>query len=425
MEDYSFKREYTLKAHSPLIHFQYDNSGATLRATEVKPKLDRYIIYKKGRDNIPESWKRDNNDKKDKTDSDNKSEKAKNFSLKYQLRIVILEGTKVEKVYLGIKDENGNKLPKEEQIYDIYYGNMGADASQYKKGILADAKLIVTCFEEDLLAYIDKIIGDFFIVTNFGTMQSKGFGSFTVKEKDSSQQHICEVLKAEYTNNKGHCYMFKPEAGKTFKQIKAIYSLMKSGLNFTDGTEKGTEKDADRNPKVPYKRSILFDYMHDLPNNIGNEKAWMKQKDISPKIGRQKEQKDKNSKYVRALFGIGERIEYKRYLTNPYDKVVVTISHVDDSKDGSEKIERLNSPILFKVIDDIVYFVGCELNEKIYGKRFLFSSEFKHDDTLTVPKKEDLPSDFMNDFMHYAYQKLTVCKNKPKFGIKDIDIKEV
>ena len=200
---------------------------------------------------------------------------------------------------------------------------------------------------------------------------------------------------------------------------------MKSGLNFTDGTEKGTEKDADRNPKVPYKRSILFDYMHDLPNNIGNEKAWMKQKDISPKIGRQKEQKDKNSKYVRALFGIGERIEYKRYLTNPYDKVVVTISHVDDSKDGSEKIERLNSPILFKVIDDIVYFVGCELNEKIYGKRFLFSSEFKHDDTLTVPKKEDLPSDFMNDFMHYAYQKLTVCKNKPKFGIKDIDIKEV
>ena len=425
MEDYSFKREYTLKAHSPLIHFQYDNSGATLRATEVKPKLDRYIIYKKGRDNIPESWKRDNNDKKDKTDSDNKSEKAKNFSLKYQLRIVILEGTKVEKVYLGIKDENGNKLPKEKQIYDIYYGNMGADASQYKKGILADAKLIVTCFEEDLLAYIDKIIGDFFIVTNFGTMQSKGFGSFTVKEKDSSQQHICEVLKDRYTCNKGHCYMFKPEAGKTFKQIKAIYSLMKSGLNFTDGTEKGTEKDADRNPKVPYKRSILFDYMHDLPNNIGNEKAWMKQKDISPKIGRQKEQKDKNSKYVRALFGIGERIEYKRYLTNPYDKVVVTISHVDDSKDGSEKIERLNSPILFKVIDDIVYFVGCELNEKIYGKRFLFSSEFKHDDTLTVPKKEDLPSDFMNDFMHYAYQKLTVCKNKPRFGLKGITIEEV
>ena len=425
MEDYSFKREYTLKAHSPLIHFQYDNSGATLRATEVKPKLDRYIIYKKGRDNIPESWKRDNNDKKDKTDSDNKSEKAKSFSLKYQLRIVIPEGTKVEKVYLGIKDENGNKLPKEEQIYDIYYGNMGADASQYKKGILADAKLIVTCFEKDLLGYIDKIIGDFFIVTNFGTMQSKGFGSFTVKEKDSSQQHICEVLKDRYTCNKGHCYMFKPEAGKTFKQIKAIYSLMKSGLNFTDGTERGTEEDADSSTKIPYKRSILFDYMHDLPNNIGNEKAWMKQKDISPKIGRQKEQKDKNSKYVRALFGIGERIEYKRYLTNPYDKVVVTISHVDDSKDGSEKIERLNSPILFKVIDDIVYFVGCELNEKIYGKRFLFSSEFKHDDTLTVPKKEDLPSDFMNDFMHYAYQKLKVCKSKPRFGLKGITIEEV
>ena len=48
---YSFQKEYDLKAHSPLIHFQHGSDGATLRVTEVKPKLDRYIIYKKGRDN--------------------------------------------------------------------------------------------------------------------------------------------------------------------------------------------------------------------------------------------------------------------------------------------------------------------------------------------------------------------------------------
>jgi len=35
-----YKLEFTLKQHTPIIHFQHDQDGATLRATEVKPKLD-------------------------------------------------------------------------------------------------------------------------------------------------------------------------------------------------------------------------------------------------------------------------------------------------------------------------------------------------------------------------------------------------
>ena len=34
---------FTLKQHTPLIHF-HDQDEATLRATEVKPKLDKYLI---------------------------------------------------------------------------------------------------------------------------------------------------------------------------------------------------------------------------------------------------------------------------------------------------------------------------------------------------------------------------------------------
>ena len=43
-----YKLEFTLKQHTPLIHFQHDQTGATLRATEVKPKLDKYIIEEFG-----------------------------------------------------------------------------------------------------------------------------------------------------------------------------------------------------------------------------------------------------------------------------------------------------------------------------------------------------------------------------------------
>ena len=37
-----------LKQHTPLIHFQHDQEGATLRASEVKPKLDKFILKRLG-----------------------------------------------------------------------------------------------------------------------------------------------------------------------------------------------------------------------------------------------------------------------------------------------------------------------------------------------------------------------------------------
>ena len=39
-----FKVEFTLKQHTPIIHFQSEQHGATLRATELKPKFDRFLI---------------------------------------------------------------------------------------------------------------------------------------------------------------------------------------------------------------------------------------------------------------------------------------------------------------------------------------------------------------------------------------------
>ena len=397
-----FQNTYTLTPHSPLIHFQWDSDYATLRATEVKPKLDRYIV--KHCREIPKQWKKDNINGK--------------ISLNYKMRIVTDENNK--------PIDLGRNTP-----YDIFYGNMGEN-TPIKKGVMNKSTLTITCFHKDLLKYIDEIIGDFFIVTNFGTMQSKGFGSFTVDEKSVDDKHICEVLKTEYTNN-GHCYKFSTNSKFAFKNIKTIYSLIKSGLNFTNDEEKKANADSD--PNIPYKRSILFDYMHDLSEfhlpNIGNEKAWMKQQGISPILGRQKKQKGDNCMYVRALLGIGERIEYlkeKPVKGKKINKEAVTITEQPEGKDEKEKkakkIERLNSPILFKVIYNVVYFVGCEPNESIYGKTFSFSSTLGHN-TLTVPEKNDLPQDFMNSFMHYAFLKLQECKNKPRFNLNHITIEEV
>ena len=43
---YSFEKSYRLAAQTPMIHFQWNQQGATLRASEVKPKLDKFLITK-------------------------------------------------------------------------------------------------------------------------------------------------------------------------------------------------------------------------------------------------------------------------------------------------------------------------------------------------------------------------------------------
>lgn len=381
--NYSFCKEYTLLPQSPIIHFQHYQDGATLRATEVKPKLDKYIVkryLKQEGKPIPDEWK------------NKKSPNALNYKLK-----IVCENPQI--VELGRKTN-----------YDIFYANMSNKSDgmkteeDFKKGILAKNRLTVICHIPDLLEFIDKIIGDFFIVSNFGTMQDKGFGSFTVEGYREDKEYICKTLKNEYGSNA--CYCFLSEKEKTFKQIKCLYSLMKTGINAKNS----------RGKQIAYRRSILFDYMHEPGIKIGNEKAWMKQNGIAPSLGKNTNQIDKNCRYVRALLGICEAINFKNSLENPKDKVKVTI------EETSKEIERLNSPVLFKVINNYVYFIGTEINDKIYGKTFKFESE-KGSGTIKVPTKEELPANFMDDFMHYAFLKLNECKRDFN-EIKNIRLEE-
>lgn len=381
---YSFKKEYTLKPHSPLIHFQWEQKNAGLRATEVKPKLDKYIkrCAEKDKVTIPENWIIKNSPKQ---------------ALDYKMSISTVGECKI--VELGYLKELKSKSP-----YDIFHGNMGAEEKKKKKGVIAEHKLTIICFNKELREYINKVIGDFFIVTNFGTMQGKGFGSFTVKGYSDDTEYICNTLKKEYGSEA--CYRFMTERGKEFKQIKCLYSLMKTGINTKNFYGE----------QIAYRRSILFDYMHKPGIKIGNEKAWMKQKGIAPSLGKETDQIDKVNRYVRALFGICEAIDFKNSLSNPKDKVKVTI------EETSNEIKRLNSPVLFKVINNYVYFIGTEINDEIYGKTFEFSSK-NGSGKIEVPTKEELPVNFMDDFMQYAFLKLNEYK-RDFIEIKNIRLEE-
>ena len=151
---YSFQKVYTLIAQTPMIHFQYGQNGATLRATEVKPKLDKYLY-----EHISEYAK--------KFDISSKGLSENTDALNYKIQ---MERSGEYRIF----ELDGRRQ------FSIYYGNQGKPENEKIKAIMGNVKMTVTCFDEELREYIDSVIGNFFIVTNFGTMQNKGFGSFTV-----------------------------------------------------------------------------------------------------------------------------------------------------------------------------------------------------------------------------------------------------
>lgn len=359
---YNFQKVYTLIAQTPMIHFQHDQSGATLRATEVKPKLDKYL-YK------------------------HISEYAKKFDLASK-KISENADALNYKLQLGRSGEY-RTYDLDGKQFAIYYGNQGKREWEKIKAVMGNVTMTVTCFDTELLEYIDSVIEKFFIVTNFGTMQNKGFGSFTVKEKRTDIRMIPVILKKEYGAEACYAFAGSPDMNTTFLRIKMIYSLIKTGINYSR-MGKG------------YQRSLLFEFMHECcgENGYGNEKAWMKQTGLAPAVGRQADQHDDVNFYVRALLGIGDHYDFMNQEGNPRDKTTITYKCTDSS------IERFSSPIFFKVIGGKVYYIGKQIDKSIYGKEFLFKSQNGRSGKLRVPTEEELGDYFIEDFLEDCMKQL-------------------
>lgn len=53
-----YRLSFELVQHTSIIHFQADYQGATLRVSEVKPKLDKYLLkcFRRDKAPIPKNW---------------------------------------------------------------------------------------------------------------------------------------------------------------------------------------------------------------------------------------------------------------------------------------------------------------------------------------------------------------------------------
>lgn len=400
---------FTLKQHTPIIHFQHHQHGATLRATELKPKLDQFIIRQMGGwEQVPKEWK---------APSSEEDKKALNYKIKIE--------SSDDRTYflpLALSLYSRNKRNREKNVLDYLNDYLGKEVvpiaptpyfanedkikylppdrervdpdktnlDELRLAVLSNQDIQVTIFSlaPSLIKEIKKYLPVFFVKNNFGTRQNKGFGSFTVHSIES--EVINSKVIADQTFHKKNNPADRNNK-RIFEFIHAEYLLLKSGKNHGG-----------------YEKSKLFE--HFIDKKIRWEKRYIKQQinsnkiqgknlySESPPIGiadasrsdynAWQDKQNNNYHYIRALLGLGEQFEYTVFGRNGQTpdfnmKYLVGIEHKPVSGKKEDKIERFKSPLFFKVIDDIIYINYDSSYEKILGETFEFTLKLKGDRSKT------------------------------------------
>jgi len=338
-----------LKQHTPLIHFQWDQEGATLRATEVKPKLDRYIKE------LDKYYDKDVLEKVNKIPDGNGV-----------YRLTVLQSVVKEKTIPKVlttkekKDKEYNSIEpvsrdgyRQKMRRSLYFGDIKA-MLEYSDDII----LRFQSFDQKILVKAILALPIMLALENFGARQNKGFGSFyidrdlTINEFPdikvlSNIEEIYQKYKEETDNN---VYFFDLESSdyiKVFEKIFYFYNALKAGTN--EGRI--------------YSKSLLWKYMRQSIPDLVWEKRVMKQLLIGDNIP-----DNQNYLYIRIFLGLSPIYEFKstvdrsdidhpirmdndygdtRTLSIPQN-VQFKVEHITDN--NTQKIERTTSPITLKPV---------------------------------------------------------------------------
>lgn len=343
MSDY--KLTFKLKQHTPLIHFQWYQKGATLRASEVKPKLDKFLIeklaltktiVKNGTDVIvpKESYEPWFNNKE-------------KLSLDYKVRITDLDR-------------------------EPFIGEVVVMPPTIENWVLSkDISFELTTFHLDLKQKIESLITLFFCLTNFGKRQNKGFGCFypnSLTEKAFTKE-IIKNGKSLYKSDQNLRDNIQTSTYFYDNIIAKKWGELKSGVNIFW-----------RRPPT-YIKSSVFRYLEDktlrwdkrwikrniksLINNGGLSKD-LEQRKFDPidlnKRNSWDDTTDEEYRFGRAMLGLAEHYEFLTVDRNV--KYKVNVSH--------NEIERFKSPVLFKIFEKSMFAIDEDIPSEMFSTPFSF-----------------------------------------------------
>lgn len=392
-----FKRTFELVQHTPLIHFQHDQAGATLRATEVKAKLDRFLWKKLG--SIPDKWL---------TGVPGNDRKALNYKLSFLVSKPTVKDAKVAKGY---------------------FGNMGDVPPKF---LVSSGKvtMVVHSWLTDLLDTLESNIGAFLRSHNFGSRQNRGFGSFTLlRENDIRPEKAYSAFKV----NQSDSISLRGESLSivTMEVIDWFYRSLRQGINH------GTF-DSGSSTYIPYlyMKPMLFQYA--ASKGIQWEKKTIKQWFFNTKLEQQKnhypitddESKtalhfgSNNQKIVRDLFGLSTEQTWMNY-PGKNNKPSITkedaalTPHMTE-EEKRKLIERYPSPLHFKPVqhsgDDsmTVYFWAETIDDEYLNASFKIKKDGQNNThpALKVWSDFDFPTFFEFAFAEGRIDNSIECSDK-------------
>lgn len=338
-----FKSTFKLKQHTPIIHFQSDQKGATLRATELKPKFDRFLI-----ENV---FKNELNTYKDFLIS------GKEKALDYKVTI-----SQDISMSSDISDRNA-----------LFFGNMGDGKDKKFKVNTQAVKLVLFSYSENLTALLREHFESFLANTNFGTRQSKGFGSFYLS-KPFDKKLVKHTV-----------YSFTSSVNGWQEDIKHFYSFLRAGINTA-------------NFRGIYAKAVIFSYAKS--KGITWDKKAIKKRYMKSHLEKQQDEyfgtdtpvhyESADERVMRDLFGLSSSQSWMSY------KKTVTKDHT------GKEIARFKSPITFKPVQEgknmRIYFWADDSVEQILNKEFIVKVGGSGDLKLRTPD-----SFTFADFFDFAF----------------------
>jgi hypothetical protein len=210
---------FNLRQDTALIHFLHDQPDATLRATDLKPKLDKWI--KKHPPAVPEGWV---------------SRIAENGHCSLDYKVSIRPVGARHNVALEVKekyDRESGKNKLETTSFPHLLGNMGGKEHRedLKNLVLYEgAEITVKTWHRELLDRIKTELPSLLANENFGNRSGKGFGSFACISVDGDARNTRPDLP--------YCFDWQVEGNTPFQQQKDLFSAiswfykcLRSGIN--------------------------------------------------------------------------------------------------------------------------------------------------------------------------------------------------
>lgn len=308
-----------------------------------------------------------------------------------------------------VKINSSDTSPMQINKFPLYFGNLSDDGDKIEKKFMFSNKplsIVFTSFNSVLLDKINLHFKEFLFNTNFGSRQSKGFGSFyldgfNLNDVPTSKTFKFSIdLRLKKDNRANEKLRSYGDFEKIFTKIELLYKSLRSGIN---------DIGPNNTPRF-YFKPMMFRFA--LKYEIQWDKKTIKQHYFNEDLEDQREKHENNYPDILEYSSIDALMKEVLGLSTtekweiPYKKTI-TKEHINYKKD--KKIERFKSPITFKPIqrnDSGVYdvFILTEpINKEFLGQEFAVKAGGNGDLTMFTPSAFNIES-----FLEFAFTEVNL-----------------